>query len=195
MGLRFKLRDVLLYTTLVATASMMACGDTSVSSNTQLTEERPEGPVGTPGVTNQYFMVANGSASLEVSAGNTAPISVFLYNKQTGNPVAEETVQYEVLEGAEFGALSALNGYTDGDGMASVNLQTGEVTGAVKIKVSHPSANALEFTVNIMPAPAGSLDVRLTNTAPTIMGLQNIDVRLYESRLQLQRVPAAAPTA
>lgn len=182
MGLRLKLRDVLLYTTLVATASLMACGDTSVSSNTQLTEERPEGPMGTPGITNQYFMVANGSSSLEVSAGSTAPISVFLYNKQTGNPVAEETVQYEVMEGAELGALSALNGFTDGDGMASVNLQTGDAMGAVKIRVSHPSANTLEFDVNIMPSPAGNLDVRLTNTAPTIMGLQNIDVRLYESR-------------
>lgn len=167
---------------LMCAGALSACGETSVSSNAPLVDgDRPAGPVGTPVAGSQYFLVANGSSNIVFDAGAASELSVFLYSKSTGNPVSEETVKYEVLEGAGFGALSALNSFTDGDGMATIALNASETPGNMRIKVSHAAATPIEFNISIQARAVGGIDVKLTNTAPTIMDLKDIDVRLYEN--------------
>lgn len=163
-------------------SALPACGDSTVSSNTNIEdEEREDTPTGMPGLTNQYFLVANGSSEIEVPVGGDAPLSVFLYSKKTGEPVASESIAYEILEGGELASLGALNGTTDDTGESGVELRALDTPGQVNVKVTHPSANDIEFAISIVPRPVGGIDVALTNTAPTIMTLSDVNVRLYES--------------
>lgn len=134
---------------------------------------------GEPTLSNEYFLVAAGDTDLQVGVGQDVGLQVFLYSKTSGDPVSGQQIDYEIVEGAELGSISARKGTTSLQGEASVDLRAGEVPGVVKIQVSHPSAEPIDFTIALEARPSGGLDVKLTNTAPSIVTLQNIDVRLY----------------
>lgn len=154
-----------------------ACGDSKVSGNTDL---REEGDDTAPRVTDEYFMVPAVAPDLEVNVTEQIPLEVYLYSKKTGEPVGGQTVEYEVLEGAEGVSLSAFTSSTEeGTGSASVDLRTGSVEAVVTVRADHPSSNAIDFKVSIAPLSVGGLHVTPVNTAPSIMELVDPEVRLY----------------
>ena len=154
-----------------------ACGDSSVSANTEIREDDDSSPK----LTDEYFMVPAAAPNLMVNVTEQSPLKVFLYSKKTGDPVPGQTVTYEILQGADGVSLSALNAPTTDDGSSSVDLRVGAASANVMVRADHPSSNAVDFEVQIVPLAVGGLNVKPTNTAPSIMDLYDVEVRLYKN--------------
>ncbi len=160
------------------TATLAACGDSEVSGNTQL---REEGDDTAPRLTDEFFMVPATAPNLMVNVTESIPLEVFLYSKKTGDAVASQTIDYEIVTGADGVTLGSLSAPTGEEGNASVDLRVGSTAATVTVRADHPSSNAVEFTVEIVPLEVGGLRVTPVNTAPTIMDLSNVEVRLYKN--------------
>lgn len=157
-----------------ATFVLFGCGDSEVNTNTS----GENGP-NRPSFSDEYFMVPAGANSIQANVTESVPIKIFLYSKKTGDAVTGQTISYEILEEAGQATLSARNGTTTDDGSAYVDLRVGGQNTTIKVRANHPSANAVDFTVSVEPLQVGALKVNLVNTAPSIMSLFNIEVRVY----------------
>ncbi|MEZ4460431.1 MAG: hypothetical protein R3E66_12045 [bacterium] len=161
---------------LLSFALVIGCGDSAVDTNVA-SNNSPNAP----SVGDLYFMVPAGDARIRANITGTVPLRVYLYSKKTGDPVASQNITYEVLDaGAGAATLAAKTGTTAEDGKAGVDLRVGGQAGTVKVRADHPSANAVDFEVEVLPLEVGALKVNLVNTAPSIMDLYDIDVRLYQ---------------
>jgi hypothetical protein len=162
--------------------TLSACGDGEVRSNTSI-DPNPENPGGGgPTAGKEYLLVPAGGTNLTVGVSGSSPLRVFLYSKQTGAGVASQGISYEIEDaGQTQAALAARNGTTNDDGEAKVDLRAGATSGTVKIKVTHPAADPVVFTVLISPLDTGIIEVTSVNTAPSIMPLSQIFVRVYDS--------------
>ncbi len=141
--------------------------------------ERVVTPGGTAAEANDYFLVASGPTTYTVDVGKEVKFGVFLYSKSTGEPVQQERLQFELVDGALHGVLAARNKSTGSDGLAEMTMRALDAAGTATIKVSHPLANEIEFKINVMSAATADIQVNMINTNPTIMRLKDIDVRLY----------------
>jgi hypothetical protein len=162
---------VLLFALFVATA----CGDSQASSNTEVREGNDTDPK----FSDEYFMVPAGAPEMMVNVTESAPLSVYLYSKKTGDPVDGQNVTFEFLEESDGVSLSALSSPTTDDGSSSVDLRAGTESTQVKVRANHPSSNAVDFTIDILPLEVGGLKVKTVNTAPSIMDLVDVEVRVY----------------
>lgn len=171
MTLRIRTFAALLLALFVAAG----CGDSQASSNTGVRE----GSETDPKFSDQYFMVPAGQEDMMVNVTETAPVAVYLYSKKTGDPVDGQNVTFEIIEEAEGVSLSALSGPTGEEGKASVDLRAGTESATVKVRADHPSSNAVDFTIQILPLEVGGLKVKTTNTAPSIMDLVDVEVRIF----------------
>lgn len=160
---------------LLALMFVVSCGDSRVTGNTDLREENDT----SPRVSDDYFMVPAVDPHVTVNVTEQSPLQVFLYSKRTGEAVAGQTVSYEIIQASDGVTLSALSAPTGEDGSASVDIRTGAAQSTVIVRADHPSSNAVDFTVDIVPLTVGSLQITPVNTAPSIMDLSNVDVRLY----------------
>jgi len=158
----------------VAFFALFGCGDSEVNTNAS-----GDGSPNGPSFSDEYFMVPAGANSIRANVTESVPIKVFLYSKKTGDAVSGQTISYEILEEAGQATLSARNGTTVEDGSAYVDLRVGGQNATLKVRANHPSANAVDFTVSVEPLQVGALKVNLVNTAPSIMSLYDIDVRIY----------------
>ncbi len=158
-----------------ALALLVSCGDSTVSGNTSLREENDTAPR----ATDDYFMVPSVEPNLQVNVTEQASIEVFLYSKKTGEPVDGQSISFAMIEGADGVSLSALTSTTGAPGSASVDLRTGAAMATVTVRADHPSSNAVDFHVSILPLSVGGLRVTPVNTAPSIMDLVDPEVRLY----------------
>jgi hypothetical protein len=158
------------------------CSDGEVKSNTSIDPDR-ELPSGqTPRVGKEFLLVPAGGLNLSAGVARTTSLRVFLYSRETGEGVKEQSIQYEIegQQGTES-SLASRNGTTNELGEARVDLRAGPSVGTVRVKVSHPAADPITFNVVVTPLETGSIEVRSVNTAPTIMPLRDVFVRLYDS--------------
>ena len=132
-----------------------------------------------PDSENQYFMVPAQAAEMTGDLSAKIELGVLLYSKETGDPVGEQSISYAIKQGEDLGMLSALKSSTDLQGRSGITLRNLDRAGEVTVVATHPSANSVEMKVAFTPRPVGGIDVRLTNTAPTIMRFRDIDVQLY----------------
>lgn len=163
--------------------SQLACGDSTATTNTRIADRptNPDQPTNPDSLA--YFMVANGGTTLKFNVGTSVPLKVFLYDKRDNQPVKDETISFEILDATSSQAsLAAKNSITNGDGEASVSLRAGGEVGTLKVRATHPSANPVEFNVEIEQQPTGRVEASLVNTAPTIMPLSRIQVRLHSAQ-------------
>lgn len=160
---------------IVAAFVAMSCGDSKVSGNTELREDDDSAPR----LSDEYFMVPAAEANLQLNVTEQVPLKVFLYSKKTGEAVGGQAVTYEILQTADGASLSALSGTTGDDGAVAVDLRSGSTQATVTVRADHASSNAVDFTVEILPLEVGGLSVKPVNTAPSIMDLADVEVRLY----------------
>jgi hypothetical protein len=153
----------------------VACGDSEVNTNTS-GDNSPT----TPGFSDQYFMVPAGPANITANVTESVPIKVYLYSKKTGEAVSGQNVSYEIVDDEGAASLAAKNGSTTEDGSASVDLRIGGQEATIRVRADHASSNAVDFLVDVRPLQVGALKVNLVNTAPSIMSLFDIDVRIYK---------------
>lgn len=160
---------------LILSLALAACGDSEVNTNAS-GEAGPNGP----SFSDEFFMVPAGPTAVQANVTESVPLGVLLYSKKTGEPAAGQNISYEIIGEAGQASLSARNGSTVEDGSASVNLRVGSEMNTIQVRADHPSANAIEFQVSVEALAVGSLKVNLVNTAPSIMSLYDIEVRVYK---------------
>ncbi len=164
---------------LCAAFGLASCGESAVNSNTRLNTRDDTNPDGTPDVSGRYFMAINGPAQLEAGLGAAMPLRVFLYDKLTNAPVAEQTIDFVIEAGETEAGLSSLRASTGLDGEAKVDLFAGNTLGAISVVARHPSANEVTFTIDIVARPSGDLEVALLHSAPSVLALSDIQVRVH----------------
>ena len=153
----------------------VGCADSTVRSNTDL----KNGEGGTPSITDEYFMVPASSANILANVTDSTPLEVYLYSKKSGNGAADQKISYEIVEAVEGSSLAALQAITGEEGKASVELRASPNPAIITVRASHPSANSIDFIVDVQAMTVGSLEVTPINTAPSIMRMQDIEIRLY----------------
>ena len=163
---------------------LMGCGDAKV--NTNVDEARNTDDATVPRLDDKYFLVAAGETRLIGNVTESVGLKVFLYDKVTGAPAANQIIGYEILEPAEgepadLANLSAYNGTTNAEGAATIDLRLGAQPGTLRVRAAHELSNAVDFDVSIEALETGGLEITLVNASPTVMGLSNIDVRLYRN--------------
>lgn len=156
-----------------------SCVEGEISTRPADPEARENTPGGQSTNANDYFLVANGATNYSVDVGKQIKLGVYLYSKSTGAPVISQTIEYEIVQGQESGQLAAKRNSTGDDGLSEMTFQARDVAGAVKVKASHPLANDIVFDVSVLAASTSDIRVNLVNTNPTILGLKDVDVRLY----------------
>ena len=180
---------------------LWGCGDSEVNAvKIAEIDEKDGNPQGTPNRDDLYLLVPTTPKALTGSVGDSIELGAYLYNKKTGNPVGAEPIGFEVISGSQVGALSAKSTQTKEDGSATMVYRL-DAAGTAVITMTHPSANEVEITIESQAKATGGIDVRLSNTAPTIMAITDIDVRFYLSVgysctefLPLRRQPDALAT-
>jgi hypothetical protein len=156
---------------------LAGCNDGTVNTNA----EKRENNGGTaPQASDQYFMVPAGSTDLLGNVTEPVRLQVFMYSTRTGDAVPDQRISFEILsDDSEQATLSAMNGLTDEDGLATVELRPSAEPSQVSVQANHDSANAVDFQVDFEPLETGDLTVTLTNSGASILNLSDIDTRLY----------------
>lgn len=107
---------------------------------------------------------------------------------EEGNPSPDHAIDFELSEGADLGRLDSTTPTTDAEGIASVELTTGESRGELKITAStrNDEVNDLEWIVNVRPEGGGELlvNVNYEGAYDDISEIPDVDqtrVSLFES--------------
>lgn len=165
-------------TGLLIVLTLFGCGSEYIATNTEAGEDQKNGGTSAP---ETYVVVPAGAKSLDVQVGKRVPLKVYLLEKTTGEAVSGKSLSYEVVSGGDLGSLDTRNVETGEQGGASVNFRAGHSSGDAFVQVEHPKAGLLEFRVAVHAKPSGGIRVELVNTGKTVMPLQDITVRLYET--------------
>ena len=154
-----------------------ACGEPGLSAgNGDPQDENYDGPR----ATDRYFMVPAGESTIWGEVTGEVEVKVFVYDRFSGEPAAGQEVTFEVMgTQANPPHLQARAAVTDEAGAAKVRAYFGVDAGSWTVRADHAYANAVNFTLESTPVETGALRVRVENSAPTIMRLGNIDVKVY----------------
>ncbi len=151
-------------------------------SQSGLTDEEYDDDYTGPRVTDEYFMVPAGSRSLEGEVTEGITVRVYLYERDTSEPVANREVSFALLADEEeenLPSLSSRAAFTGDDGEAEITVYFGTEMGTWGLRADNPSSNAVDFELTSLPTEVGMIAVDLINAAPSIMTLSDIDVRVY----------------
>lgn len=157
----------------------VGCGDDEVNSNT-VTD--PDLRDGAPSISDTLFLVPNGPVDVQANLTEAHKVGVLAFSKKTGEAVSGEKINFEITDSTiDDASLAARTATTTESGEGAVDVRVGGTSGSLTVVASHPSANSVTFNIEVTPLKVGSLKVNLTNTAPSIMDLYEIDVRLYKA--------------
>ncbi len=137
-----------------------------------------------PNDSHSHFMVPAGSSTIEGEVTGDIEPKVFLYDRDTADPVDNRQVEFRVLENGDESdehapTLAVGNAATDSSGAAAVDAFLGTEEGVWTIRADSSSSNAVDFEVVVGPAESGDVEVTPINASPTLMPLSDVDLRLY----------------
>jgi len=157
-----------------------ACGQSFLASNTEAGDDQDREPGESTSQPETYALAPAGAQSRDVRVGGGTRLNVLLFEKATGDPVADEVVSYEVADGGEVGSMASRKVHTDDSGTASVRFRAGRQVGTATVEASHPKAEPVSFRVNVQPEPTGQLRVEVMNTGASVMPLRDVQIQLYD---------------
>lgn len=167
----------------------MGCGESTLShtgyagpsgsGNVEVDPDRT--PEDAPPANGCCIMVpAGGRAELEVDQFGQLPVGVLLFERQSGAPVLNEIIDFELTEdgGGEV-SITERQSVTNEDGLAQVRFLAGEVLGRYTLKATHPGANSVEFTFQVEDLPSGELSVTYVNAGASVYDIAPIQVMVF----------------
>ena len=184
--------------TLLVGLVFLGCGDsrltTTGAGSPDQTRERPaydpdrgSNPYtpdgGTPngGPRCCVLVPAMGDTNVAVGFDGSIDLGVYLFSLQSGEPVADETIEWRLEGDGSAGArLAAASSITDLSGLAQIRFNAGEAAAEFRVVASHPGANEVEYTVTVLDLPIGSIEVSVSHPAAAIYDVSPINVRLYK---------------
>ncbi len=155
------------------------CGQSFIASNTEAGKDQESDDGASAAQT--YTLAPAGATDLDVRVDRSAPLKVYLLEKTSGEPVSGEPIAYDVVDGRQSGSVGSEKSATGEQGEASVPFRAGSTPGEATIEAYHPKAASVQFDVTVRPKPSGRLQIELVNTGRSVMALQDISVRLYET--------------
>jgi hypothetical protein len=129
--------------------------------------------------TDRFWLVDATSKSTALQVGDVASVAVVLVDAKRGRGVAGEDVEFRLESGSAHGQLTALGVTTDEQGRAEVGLRAGLEPGSLTVVATHPLAQPLRLSAQVVSAPTGHLEIDVTYGATSIMPLHDLDVRLH----------------
>lgn len=125
-------------------------------------------------------LVPASGTDLSVGYEGTLDLGVYLFSLGSGNPMADELIEWS-LEGDALGGtrLSAATSFTIEDGLANIRFEAGTTPAVFAVRASHPGANAVEFEVEVLDLPVGTIAVNVSHPSASIYNVSPITVRLY----------------
>ncbi|RAL21784.1 hypothetical protein DL240_13105 [Lujinxingia litoralis] len=182
----------------------VGCGESSVHYNsgddvTRVGDNTDRDPPDTGNPHAQgYTLRVVGDAASETYLGQTARLQTILVDDQD-QPVADESITFEILAdtGSPDVRLQSRAVITNEQGLASNLLVVGDLFGTLRVRASHPGANApVEFVINITDAPTGDLRVGVDYSQSDLAPLSMVQVRLWDSvRHPCSTIPTFLPPA
>jgi hypothetical protein len=126
------------------------------------------------------ILVIAGEDERTMNVRSILDLSVILFDNR-GEPVPQEQVYYELESEQETDAqLSALSAFTDDNGYARVQLNSGQVLGEVTVRAWNALSRVVEFRVTILELPVGGLDVGFDVSGP--VPVAQVEVYLVADR-------------
>lgn len=95
-----------------------------------------------------------------VGVESAVQIGVYQFSLETGEPMADQRVTFQILEDESDARLSSERVRTDTDGLGAVRLNAGVVSGTITVRAFSDCANSLDIEVDILELPTGNVMVR-----------------------------------
>ncbi len=187
---------------LLATSSLLACGDSGQASfTTANSDNRPDPTNSTPDPTNQnqepdpevtYELQIVGDDHHELRVGEHVDLAVRLV-ESTGQAVQNQAIAFQIIDGTGDANLRLEAGsvFVNEDGQASNRLRVGDTTGQITVHATHQWVDhPAEFTVDVDVLPVGDLQVHFEHDEQDIFPLSDLEVRIWPQSLVFCPTPA-----
>ena len=138
-----------------------------------------------PSEEHRFFMFPAEGFTVEGEVTGDARLKVFLYERSSGEPADNVEVSFSLRPSgdeehdANAPTLGVANAFTDANGAASADVFLGTQEGVWTFRADHPRSNAVDLELVVGPAESGGIKVTPINASPTLMGLSDVDLRLY----------------
>lgn len=139
------------------------------------------GPTPNSSSSNEYLLVPKSDKTLTGYPDEPVDINVYLYDSESGDKLQGEPVSFRVVTTSvgEETRLSANQTYTNQKGLASVKARLSSIRSHAKVKVSHPRAKTIEFTVKGGTSGTGTLELDFKHPGQSILALDEVTARVY----------------
>ena len=121
---------------------------------------------------------AGGETTLMVEKFSVLNMGVLLYSRQSGEPVSEETIEYEIEAGGDA-QLSVRSVVTDSSGRGLIQFVAGEELRSYEVTARHPGANSVTFTVEVGDVPKGNLRLTYVNSGESVYTVGPIEAFVF----------------
>lgn len=176
---------------LVTVALAAGCGDSTLTHSTHQEpdppgggdtgvdqRDNPDGP-GNPDTGCCIMIAAGGEREVAVDQLGQVTLGVLLFEKESGDPVQGDLIEWEILEAPEGVELSERTSTTDEDGLGRVRFHAGEEIRDYVVRATHPGANQVELVVGVGDLPSGSLEVSLIHSGESVYPVAPIEIMVF----------------
>jgi hypothetical protein len=111
--------------------------------------------------------------------GSSIRLGVYQYSLESGSPMPDAVIDYEIIEGSVDGSLSTARVTADSTGLADVRLIAGATPGMITVRASSDCANPLDIEVEVVELPSGDLNIALNYPFRDIYDVAPIEIRVY----------------
>jgi len=150
---------------------------TPTNNGTVADDQIPDNPPPPDGCC--IMIPAGGETHLDVPAFNQLDVGILLFSRETGAPVPNESIEFELLDGTGGAALTERNRVTDTNGLARIGFVAGQEFREYVVRAKSPEANSVEFFINVIDQPSGDLHVTYLNAGESVYAIGPIETRVY----------------
>lgn len=196
----FALRSVLLRGLLLCTAAVVwsGCGDARLSAEGGAPDDDGRGPVDDSGPDNglggndagtepdtvpvgdySCVLIPAVGGDVFVGVGGGVEVGVYQYSIATGEPEVDQQVEFEIVPAGTAAELSVARARTDGDGLAEVRVNAGDVPESLTVQITSACARPIEIDVDVLDLPTGDLRVGFNYPFADVYEISPLQVDLF----------------
>ncbi len=182
---------------LLLALGLAACGDSTLQQRGVGQEQIDPDPVGNNDSNNSVdnnnspdippppegcciLIPAGGETRLSVPTFNPVELGVLMFSRETGAPVSNEVISFEVLDPTGGVALTERQRATDAQGLSKVGFVAGSELREYVVRASTPQANSVEFFVTVEDAPTGDLHITYLNAGESVYEVSPIETKVFQ---------------
>jgi hypothetical protein len=129
--------------------------------------------------TTSCVMFPSVGGDIFVSAGGAVEVGVYVYDSDTQDPITDQKVDFEIVEGPEDVEFFNESANSDEDGLAETTFVGGLTPGVATIRAETSCGDAKEFEVEVLELPTGNLRLFFNYPSKRIFSLDSVEVELF----------------